>query len=484
MAFTNHAISSSQMVGLLGDWRVGSGPGPIYVRLALALRALVLDARVTTPCRLPAERPLAVALGVSRTTTTTAYQLLREQGFIHSRPGGGSWTALPPGRQRRGAPWGPAVPEEAGWLDLALAAPVGDDEVMAAVAEATGQLGAHLGGHGYEPRGLAILREAIARRYESRGLPTSADQILVTNGAQQAIDLVVRALVSPLDPVMVECPTYPNALDVLAQARARVVTVGISTTGWNPDLAISALRQTLPRLAYLIPDFHNPTGHLMPADCRLAIAEAAAASGTHLVIDETFAELALDAVDVPPPFACYDAGGQVISVGSMSKAYWAGLRIGWIRTTASLLSRFQAVRATLDIASPVFEQLLAAWLLDNGHGLLTRRRAALASGRNILMRELRDHFRDWRFGVPTGGLSLWVDLGAPVSTALAQAAEGHRFRLAAGPRFGPNGTLERNLRLPYILGEEDMVEAVRRLEAAKADLEAGWTPGGKVIPIA
>jgi DNA-binding transcriptional MocR family regulator len=359
---------------------------------------------------------------------------------------------------------------------------VGDDEVMAAVAEATGQLGAHLGGHGYEPRGLAILREAIARRYESRGLPTSADQILVTNGAQQAIDLVVRALVSPLDPVMVECPTYPNALDVLA--RARVVTVGISTTGWNPDLAISALRQTLPRLAYLIPDFHNPTGHLMPADCRLAIAEAAAASGTHLVIDETFAELALDAVDVPPPFACYDAGGQVISVGSMSKAYWAGLRIGWIRTTASLLSRFQAVRATLDIASPVFEQLLAAWLLDNGHGLLTRRRAALASGRNILMRELRDHFRDWRFGVPTGGLSLWVDLGAPVSTALAQAAEGHRLRLAAGPRFGPNGTLERNLRLPYILGEEDMVEAVRRLEAAKADLEAGWTPGGKVIPIA
>ena len=484
MASSGHAISSSQMMELLGDWRAGSGPGPIYVRLAVALRALVLDARVTTPCRLPAERPLAVALGVSRTTTTTAYQLLRDQGFIRSRPGGGSWTALPPGRQRRRAPWGPAVPEEAGWLDLALAAPAGDDEVMMAVEAATGRLGAHLGGHGYEPRGLALLREAIARRYESRGLPTSADQILVTNGAQQALDLVVRALVSPLEPVMAECPTYPSALDVLAQAKTRVVTVGVSTTGWNVDLITSALRQTLPRLAYLIPDFHNPTGHLMPGDGRLAIAQAAAASGTLLVIDETFAELALDAVDVPRPFGFYDPGGQVISVGSMSKAYWAGLRIGWIRATSSLLSRFQAVRGTLDVASPLFEQLMAAWLLDNGHGLLTRRRAALASGRNTMMREVRMHLRDWRFRVPAGGLSLWVDLGAPVSTALTQAAEGHRLRLAAGPRFGPNGTLERYLRLPYVLGEEELVEAVRRLEAAKADVDAGWMPSSKVIPIA
>ena len=484
MAFGRHAISSSQMVELLGDWRAGFGPGPIYVRLAVALRALVLDARVTTPCRLPAERPLAVALGVSRTTTTTAYQLLREQGFIHSRPGGGSWTALPPGRQRRGAPWGPAIPEEDGWLDLALAAPAGDDEVMVAAEEATGRLGGHLGGHGYEPRGLAILREAIARRYESRGLPTSPDQILVTNGAQQALDLVVRALVSPLEPVMVECPTYPSALDVLVQARARVVTVGMSSSGWNLDLVTSALRQTLPRLAYLIPDFHNPTGHLMPGDRRLEIAQASAASGTHLVIDETFAELGLDAVDVSRPFACYDPGGQVISVGSMSKAYWAGLRIGWIRTTARLLSRFEAVRGTLDISSPVFEQLMAAWLLDNGDGLLTRRRAALASGRNILIRELRERFRDWRFGVPRGGLSLWVDLGAPVSTALAQAAEGHRLRLAAGPRFGPNGTLESYLRLPYTLVEEELLEAVRRLEAAKADLDAGWTSSSRVTPIA
>ena len=484
VALRGQAITAKQMAGLLGDWRAGSGPGPIYARLALALRALVLDGRAPAAARLPAERPLALALGVSRTTATAAYQLLREDGFVQSRQGGGSWSALPPGRHRRGAPWGPAIPQDADWLDLALAAPAGGDELMEAVAEATGQFAAHLGGHGYEPRGLAILREAIARRYQARGLPTSADQILVTNGSQQAIELVVRTLVSPLEPVVVECPTYPGALDVLARARARLVTVGMSPRGWDSELVVAALRQTLPRLAYLIPDFHNPTGHLMPGACRAAIAEAAAGSGTYLVVDETFVELALDDVVVPQPFACFGDGGLVISLGSMSKAYWAGLRIGWIRATGSLLTRLQEARGTMDMASPIFEQLVAAWLLDHGSGFRSRRRAALASGRDTLVRELAERLGDWRVGVPAGGLSLWVDLGAPVSSALTQAAEGHRLRLAAGPRFGPSGTLDRYLRLPYALGEEDLVEAVSRLAAARADVEAGWRTGPARVPVA
>ncbi len=484
MALPGRSITVNQMAGLLGDWRAGSGHGPAYARLALALRALVLDGRVPVAARLPAERPLAQALGVSRTTATAAYQLLREDGFLHSRQGGGSWSALPPGRHRRGAPWGPAIPQDADWLDLALAAPSGGEEIMVAVAAATGQLPAHLGGHGYEPRGVAVLREAIARRYEARGLPTSPDQILVTNGAQQAIDLVVRALISPLEPVVVECPTYPGALDVLARAGARLVTVGMSPGGWDAELVVSALRQALPRLAYLLPDFHNPTGHLMPEACRAAIAEAAAGSGIHLVVDETFAELALDDVAVPPPLAAYDDQGLVISLGSISKAYWAGLRIGWIRATGSLLTRFQEVRGTTDMASPILEQLVAAWLLDQGAGLLDRHRAALARGRDVLVRELAEQLGDWRCGVPAGGLSLWVDLGAPASSALVHAAEAHRLRLAAGPRFGPSGTLERYLRLPYTLDAEDLVEAVRRLRAARADLDAGWRTGPDRGPVA
>ncbi|MHB1487554.1 MAG: MocR-like transcription factor YczR [Acidimicrobiales bacterium] len=449
----------------------------------MALRALVLDARIPIGARLPAERPLAQALRLSRTTVTAAYQVLREEGFVHSRQGGGTWTALPPGRHRRGAPWAPAVPEEADWLDLSLAAPEGDDEILVAVTEATSLLRSHLGGHGYEPGGLGVLREAVARRYEARGLPTTADQVMITNGAQQGIDLVVRALVDPLDPVVVECPTYPNALDVFARARARVVTVGMYELGWEPDLVISALRQVLPRLAYLMPDFHNPTGLLMPGSCRAAIAEAAAGSGTCVVVDETFAELALDEVDVPAPFACHD-DGRVVSVSSMSKAYWAGLRIGWVRANPALLRRLREARGCVDMASPILEQLVAAWLLDHGRDLLNRRRGILASRRDALVRGLTNQLGDWRFQVPAGGLSLWVDLAAPISTALVQGAEAHRLRLAAGRRFGPEGTLERYLRLPYTLPEDDLADAVNRLVAVRADLDAGWLPAPHRAPVA
>lgn len=479
------AITATQLVRLLGDWQLARQPAAAYMRLAMALRALVLDARVPAGARLPAERPLADALGVSRTMVTAAYQILRDDGFIHSRQGGGTWAALPPGRRRRGAPWAPAVPEEPDWLDLSVAAPEGDDDIMVAVSEAADLLPTYLAGHGYEPDGLAVLREAVARRYTERGVPTTPDQITITNGAQQGIDLVVRALVEPLAPVVVECPTYPNALDVFARARARVVTVGMYASGWQPDLVVSALRQVLPVVAYLMPDFHNPTGQLMGEPCRAAIADAAAASGTRVLVDETFADLMLDEVDMPPPFASYgEVSSRLISLGSMSKAYWAGLRIGWVRADPDLLRHLRAARGSIDMASPIFEQLVAAWLLDHGKHLLDRRRTALASRRAALVEGLREHLPDWVFQVPAGGMSVWVDLGAPLSTALVQGAEAHRLRLAAGPRFGPDGTLERYLRLPYTLPEDDLVDAVTRLVAVRADLDAGWRPGPDRHPVA
>lgn len=102
----------------------------------------------------------------------------------------------------------------------------------------------------------------------------------MTNGAQHAMDLVLRCLVSPLDPVLIESPTYPNTLDMLTMARARIVAVGMAPEGWDVDLLVSSLRPSLPRLAYLMPDFHNPAGHLIAAQDRATLAAAAAAVGT------------------------------------------------------------------------------------------------------------------------------------------------------------------------------------------------------------
>lgn len=475
-------IPETHLLRLLGDWQ-GAGTGgsgrsgaPAYVRLADSVRALLLDARLPAGARLPAERRLAVELGMSRTTVTAAYRLLRDDGYLASRQGAGSVTALPPGRLRRHASWTPAVPDDADALDLALASPEACDELPEAMAAAMDLLPAYLHGHGYDSYGLPVLREAIARRYTERGLATAAGQIFVTSGAQHALDLVLRCLVSPLDPVLVESPTYPNALDALVRARARIVPVALTPDGWDIDLLVSSLRQSLPRLAYLMPDFHNPAGHLMTAQDRAALAPAAAAAGTRLVIDETFAELRLGHGPesgwpaLPAPLAAWDQAGQVITIGSMSKTFWAGLRVGWVRADPGLVSQLQAVRGPSDLASPVVEQLAAGWLLERAGTVLPARRAVLTRRRDTLAAALAEHLPAWGFRLPEGGLSLWARLDAPVSSALAQCAERHRLRLVPGPRFGSGGSLENYLRLPFALPEPELAEAAGRLVAAHASL--------------
>ncbi|HEY6279952.1 MAG TPA: PLP-dependent aminotransferase family protein [Streptosporangiaceae bacterium] len=479
------SITEPQLARLLGDWPgppgrgSGRAAGPGYVRLAAQVRALLLDARLPAGVRLPAERRLASTLGLSRTTIAAAYRLLREEGYLASRQGSGSVTALPPGRLRRYSPWVPAVPDDEDAIDLALASPEACPDVPAAMSAAIELLPAYLHGHGYDSYGLPVLREAVARRFTERGLPTGPDQIFVTSGAQHALDLLLRCLASPLDPVMVENPTYPNTLDALARARARVVAVGLAPDGWDLDLLTAALRQSLPRLGYLMPDFHNPAGHLMNGPDRAAVADAAAAAGTRLVIDETFAELALGApgeVSRPAPLAAFDPAGQVITIGSMSKAFWAGLRVGWVRADPGLVAQLQAVRSPSDLASPVVEQLAAAWLLDRASGLLPARRELLTGRRDTLAAALARHFPAWQVRLPAGGLSLWARLEAPVSTALVYAAEQHRLRLVPGPRFGPPGHLERYLRLPFSLPGPDLAEAVIRLAAAHASLRHATPP--------
>jgi DNA-binding transcriptional MocR family regulator len=486
------SVPEAQLVRLLGDWqgkrsgRPGLAGGPGYARLAAAMRALLLDARLPAGARLPAERRLAAALGLSRTTVAAAYRLLRDEGYLASRQGSGSVTALPPGRLRRHASWVPAMPDDSGALDLALASPEACAELPAAMAAALDLLPAYLHGHGYDGYGLPVLREAVARRYTERGLPTAPEQIFVTGGAQHAFDLLLRCLVSPLDPVLVESPTYPNALDALARARARVVAVGLAPGGWDIEAFVATLRQSLPRLAYLMPDFHNPAGHLMSAPDRAALATAAAAAGTRLVIDETFAELSLGDGEpaLPAPLAAWDPAGQVITIGSMSKAFWAGLRVGWVRADPGLAAQLQAARGPSDLASPVVEQLAAAWLLERADRLLPARRTSLTRRRDVLMAALAEHLPAWNFRTPRGGLSLWARLDAPVSSALAHAAERQRLRLVPGPRFGGGANLEGYLRLPFTLPEAELPDAARRLAAARATLGPAAAPPARYTQVA
>ncbi|MEU7753986.1 PLP-dependent aminotransferase family protein [Micromonospora sp. NPDC049101] len=467
-------VRGVQLARLLGQWHAlpGRRRSPDYAALAGSVRGLLADGRLPLGVRLPAERELAEALRISRTTVTAAYRQLRETGHLASRRGAGSWTMLP-GNHRVASTglWTPL--DDRDMLDLGVAALAAPPQLLTAARAATEDLPRYLGGAGYHPTGIIELREAVAGAYTARGLPTSPDQIMVTSGTQHALDLVLRLALAPGGSVLVESPTYPNALAALASRRARITTHGLAADagGWEPDLLLGSLRQTRPKLAYLIPEFQNPTGHLMPAVLRERVVAAAHAVGTDLVIDESFVDLALDGSEPPPPVAVYDRHSRVISIGGMSKTYWGGLRIGWVRASAPQVQRLAAVRVGVDMASPVLDQLLAVHLLADAEAIVADRRIQLTGQRDALLGALAHRLPDWRVTVPAGGVTLWAELDGPVSSALARAAEEVGVRLAPGPRFGLDGTLERFLRLPFTLPAADLVEAVGRIAAVRYDLD-------------
>jgi DNA-binding transcriptional MocR family regulator len=448
----------------------GRARGPEYVQLAGAVRRLLTDGRLALGVRLPAERDLAQALGLSRTTVTAAYRTLRESGHLTSRRGAGSWTALPGGhRVGTSGLWAPL--EDAAVIDLGCAAMPAPPELIGAVEAATADLPRYLTGAGYHPMGLDVLRETVAAEYTGRGLPTRPEQVMITGGVQQALDLVIRLLVAPGQRVLMETPTYPNALTAVVSSRARVVGSALGDAGWDDDMLITTVREARARLAYVIADYHNPTGHLMGTPLRERLPAAAHSAGTDVVVDESFASLRLDGPALPPPVAAFDRAARVLTLGGLSKPYWGGLRIGWIRAATSVTARLAAARVAMDMSSPVLDQLVAVHLMAARDQIVAARRAQLTARRDTLVAALRAHLPQWRFAVPNGGMSLWVELDAPVSSALAGAADELDVRVAPGPRFGADGTMERFVRLPYTLPEADLVEAVHRLATARASLD-------------
>ena len=149
-------------------------------------------------------------------------------------------------------------------------------------------------------------------------------------------------------------------------------------------------------------------------------------------MDEAIVGLHLDGEPERSVAALDEAGETVITIGSMSKTFWAGLRIGWVRANPSLINRLAAARAALDISSPVIEQLMAVSLLEGAEPILARQREAARARRDVLVSALRAELPAWRFSVPPGGLCLWVELDAPRSTALAALADRHGVRLGRG----------------------------------------------------
>ncbi|MGW1176209.1 MocR-like transcription factor YczR [Kitasatospora sp. NPDC002543] len=498
MADWHTTVTPPALARLLATARLpepASARRPAYRTLAGQIRLLVTEGRLPVGARLPAERELATALALSRTTVATAYETLRGDGYLRSRRGSGSWTALPEGAPPPGEALHPVPPDEQGRiLDLGVAAPPAPQPwVGRAAARAVEQLPYYAAGHGHYPTGVPVLREAVARRFTERGLPTTPDQILITTGAMGGLHLLQRVLIGRGDRVAVEAPSYAHTLQALRLTGARLVPVPYTWTpqpAWDLDEWQRVLRGAGPRVAYVIPDFHNPTGALIDEEQRRRLLAAARAAGSIVLADETTAELGWGmppGTPLPRPTAALDRSAQVVTVGSAGKLFWGGLRIGWVRAAPALVRRLATERVYSDVGTPVLDQLIVAELL--GEPLPEVREHQLARLRataRAFAAALPERLPGWSFTMPPGGLSLWVSTDGLSGAALARAGELAGVRIASGNRFGSDGAFEHHIRIPVTVAATTVPEAVERLAALAARAAAGGRlePADEAQPLA
>lgn len=457
-------ITARGLAQALGGWRTRE---PAYEALADGIRLLCLDNRLAPRTALPAERELAAALHLSRTTVAAAYRSLRETAHIESLRGSGSVT-LPVGGREPGR-----VTVSGDAIDLQQASPAAWPGLAGILSDVAQDAAALVSRAGYDVLGSLPLRAAIAQRYTDGGIPTSPDDIMVTAGAQSAIHLLARVLVRRGERALIETPTYPHAAEALRAAGARLVGVPVSVTdGWDLDRAAQAFARTLPSVAYLMPTFQNPTGRCMTPGEQVSIADAAARVGAVIVIDETTGELAIDGT----PSATF-VGDDVVRIGSLGKTVWGGLRVGWIRAQPELIRRLMAARPQQDLGTPEFEQAVAARLLPLMPEILVQRGELLRAGRDALVEALSAGLPEWRVPHTPGGVSLWVELDAPLSSSLVMAARPRGLFLSAGARFAVDGGHDRRLRVPFTAPAE-------QLRRAAAILAETWPQVRAAAPVA
>ncbi|RVX39246.1 DNA-binding transcriptional MocR family regulator [Nonomuraea polychroma] len=460
------------LVDLLGRW--ASGRGPLYLLLAVRLRALIDDGVLPPDDPLPPDRVLARRLAVGRGTVVAAYDLLQQEGRVVRRQGSGTRVApldLPATRSADGVVANPLLqhilhPPD-GVILLTCAAP---HDPPPAMFEAYAEAGARLSGVrdlGYQPAGNAELRATLAGYYRARGVPTTPDEIIVTTGAQQALTLLTALLAAPGDTVLAESPTYPGSLEVFRHAAAVVKPV-------TPEQLRDALRER-PAFAYFVPTARNPDGAVMANHDRRRLAALAAEHDVPLIDDEVCAELCFSG-ETPPPLASFSRGENVITIGSLSKLVWGGLRVGWIRAAAPLISRLARLRAVHDLGGEVFSQLAATALLRRLDEVRAARVRALRERHDHLCAELGRHLPSWSFERAKGGQTIWVRIPRGDVDAFSQVALRHGVAVPPGRSFDPLGGHADHMRLHFLFPAEELSRAVNNLAAAWASFDgAGRT---------
>lgn len=464
------------IAGILGTWALGERP--LYEQLAGALRAAI-DRRDLPPgARLPAERELARLLVVSRTTVSGAYEALKGEGYLQSRRGSGTHVCAVAAVADDDAPVAKSLPGLASFwrrgsepeiVNLTRSGFRGFHDLPPGTTTFDAAEFADLMNDsvGYSREGLPEMRLEIARWMTQNQLPTSAEQVIVTTGAQQAISLLATVYLRPGDGVILENPTFYGAIDAFRWADARLLPISLGRGGPNLDQVEELIAHRAPSLAYFTLSFHNPTGSVASDAVRRRLAAIAMTSGLPIIDD---LELASHFVDRPPPrpLAAYTDAPNVISIASMSKMFWAGLRVGWVRADPDVLARVARAKVVADLGSSLPSQLIAMRMLRCGAEIAEARRMQLAVRRRVLEEALAEDLPEWTYEPPSGGVFLWLRLPFGDGVELSQLAERFGVLVQPGTTMSADGGFNDYVRIPFVEQPETIRIGILRLARAWA----------------
>lgn len=476
---------------------------PIYLQIADVIGENINKQVFPGGTKLPPERELAALFGVSRTTAINAYRHLEQQGLVTTKVGSGTYVANLGAERKDEAP--PVVP----WMQLmtpfpemplstmlreilnvsasegsiSLAAGMPDPalypvdllrQIVARSNEGINQadLG-HIPTEGYTP-----LRRLVTGMLADRGINTDADNVMITAGSQQGLYLIAKALLEPGDYVVVESPTFIGAHQVFRAAGARIL--GLPVGAQFPfALLEDYLIRYRPKLLYLIPTYHNPTGRVMPEAERSELLRLAARHRLVVLEDDPYSLLSHG--DPPPAsLKAMDTYGGVVYLSTFSKILFPGLRTGYCVTHPALLNRMAMEKQFIDLHTNNLGQLLLCWLLESGAlaGHLKLVCEEYRKRRDALTKALRRRCGDdLSFETPQGGFYLWCRINARISAGrLLQEATGEGLSFVPGEAFYAHPSQgEREFRLCFATHSEDRLqEAAQRLTRALATvLKAG-----------
>ena len=320
--------------------------------------------------------------------------------------------------------------------------------------------------------GVPRLREWIARRENA-----AVERVLVTNGALHGVALTIAALVEPGDVVVVEDPVFPDTVRIAEQFGARVVPVRVGADGLDVDhLADLLAAGERVRVVYTVPDFHNPSGAVLPAAARTRLTELAERYDFVVLSDNPYREYAFDS-RAEPDFDRRDE--RVVQVGTFTKTLGPGLRLGWVIAPTWLVGHLENLRRRSDFHSNLLGQELILPLLERPgwfDDLLGRGRALYGERARVFTGALRNQLpEDIAFTQPRGGFFVWSRLTDPAvpADALIAAAGRHGLQITSGRHFSATGgsDWDRHLRFAFSgAGLDELPVAVDRLAAAFADV--------------